>query len=212
MSILLKHIRIEIESRILIRDLTETVHGAQILTFMGPSGCGKSSLLAYLTGTLPSAFQASGQIIVGEREVNLVSPEQRGLGMLFQDDLLFPHMSVIQNLLFAIPASSGTRTYRREKAETMLGDAGLGGFGARDPATLSGGQRARISLLRVLLAEPSGLLLDEPFSKLDTVNRAAFREYVWQHARSRNLPVILVTHDRADAPLDGRIVELEGGG
>jgi len=93
--------------------------------------------------------------------------------------------------------------------ERALEDADLGGLGGRDPATLSGGQRARVALMRTLLAEPAALLLDEPFSKLDVALRARFRAWVFDHARRRGLPTLLVTHDPADgAEADGPVIEL----
>ncbi len=103
--------------------------------------------------------------------------QQRRIGLLFQDDLLFPHMSVRDNLLFALPA--GRAQQRIAAADAALAEAGLEGFGPRLPASLSGGQRSRVSLLRALLAQPHALLLDEPFSKLDAALRAQMREFTF---------------------------------
>jgi putative thiamine transport system ATP-binding protein len=123
--------------------------------------------------------------------------------MLFQDDLLFPHLSVGGNLAFALPASVRPRSARRGRIAAALADGGLAGFEDRDPATLSGGQRARVALLRTLLAAPRALLLDEPFSRLDAPLRDGFRRFVFDHARSAGLPTILVTHDAQDAAAAG---------
>ncbi len=181
----------------------------ETLTLMGPSGSGKSSLLAYLGGFLDPAFSATGAAYLDGRDITQLPAHARKTGILFQDPLLFPHMSVGGNLLFALPASA-KGAERRERAESALEEAGLGGFFERDPATLSGGQKARVALMRVLLAEPAALLLDEPFSKLDTSRRDQIREFVFTEARDKNLPVVLVTHDQADAQAaGGLIIELE---
>jgi putative thiamine transport system ATP-binding protein len=204
----LDDIRIAIGGRNLIT-LTATVSPGEVLTIMGPSGSGKSSLLGYVAGTLASAFSATGAVTLNGRALVGLPPEQRRVGILFQDDLLFPHLSVGGNLAFALPANVRGRAARREACATALASAELDGFIDRDPATLSGGQRARVALLRVLLARPEALLLDEPFSKLDAALRSSFRAYVFEQARHHGLPAILVTHDPADAAAaKGAVVDL----
>ena len=183
--------------------LTLSVRPGTIATLMGPSGSGKSSLLALICGTLDPVFSWSGQMRLAGRDIAALPPERRGVGILFQDDLLFPHLSVGDNLAFALPPTVKGRAVRRQRVEAALAEAGLAGFADRDPATLSGGQRARAALMRTLLAEPRALLLDEPFSKLDAELRARFREFVFDHARDLGLPTLLVTHDPADAAATG---------
>jgi putative thiamine transport system ATP-binding protein len=133
--------------------------------------------------------------------------------LVFQDALLFPHMTVAENLLFAVPASdtSGTKAstaQRQARVQQALQEAELSGMGERDPSTLSGGQRARVALMRALLAEPQALLLDEPFSKLDAALRAQLRPWVFTHVRERSIPVVLVTHDEQDVADPQRVVHL----
>jgi len=196
----LEGVTIALGARTLIAELSLTAEPGQVVTLMGESGVGKSSLLAWMCGTMPRVFRATGRVRHGSTDLTRLPPEDRRLGILFQDDLLFPHLSVGQNLSFALPAAIRSRAVRCRKVERALDEAGLGGFADRDPATLSGGQRARVAVMRVLLSEPRALLLDEPFSKLDHATRQRFRQFVFDHLREAKLPTLLVTHD----PEDGR--------
>ncbi|MHA6346026.1 ATP-binding cassette domain-containing protein [Roseivivax sp. CAU 1761] len=180
----------------------------EVLTVMGPSGTGKSTLLAYLTGSLAAAFTAEGRVLLDGRDVTGLAPHRRRLGILFQDDLLFPHLSVGENLGFGLPPG-GSRADRRARIAAALEEVGMAGFADRDPATLSGGQKARVALMRMLLSEPRALLLDEAFSGLDAARRAQVRDLVF--ARARTLPVIMVTHDPEDAAASrGAVLTLGG--
>lgn len=200
-------VALRLGGRTLIPSLTLTVPAGEIVTLTGPSGSGKSSLLDFVCGTLAPAFEPEGRIFLNGRDIGSLPPEQRRVGILFQDDLLFPHLTVGENLAFGLPAAVRRGRDRRERVEAALAEAGLAGFAHRDPATLSGGQRARVALLRMLLSEPAALLLDEPFSKLDPALRAKFRQTVFDHVRRRALPTLLVTHDPADAEAaGGRVV------
>ncbi|HEY7687621.1 MAG TPA: ATP-binding cassette domain-containing protein [Dongiaceae bacterium] len=203
----LRDLRLELAGRPLLGPLTLAIAPGEIVTLMGPSGCGKSSLLALICGTLDPVFTGHGHILLDGQDIGGLPPERRGIGILFQDDMLFPHMTVGENLGFAVPRNAHNRGERQALIESALGEAGLEGFSGRDPATLSGGQRARIALLRTLLSHPRALLLDEPFGKLDADLRASFSELVFGHARRRGLPTLLVTHDPIDAQAaGGRIV------
>lgn len=188
--------------RVLLRDLRFAVAPGETLTLMGTSGSGKSSVLAAIAGTLHSvaegaqALRFDGSITLNGIDLTQLPTARRGIGLLFQDPLLFAHMTVAENLLFAVPP--GPRAQRLQQVEQALRDAELAGYGERDPATLSGGQRARVALMRALLAQPRALLLDEPFSKLDAALRDQFRAFVFAHIRTRNIPAVLVTHDTAD--------------
>jgi putative thiamine transport system ATP-binding protein len=186
----------------LFAPVTCAVRPGEIVTVMGPSGSGKSTLLALVGGFLDPAFTPEGEVVLAGAPILALAPERRRVGILFQDDLLFPHLSVAGNLAFGL-ARGGTRAARRRAVAASLAEAGLAGFEHRDPATLSGGQRARIALLRTLLARPRALLLDEPFGKLDLALRHDIRRFVFDHARERALPVLLVTHDAADAEAAG---------
>jgi len=202
----------------LVSGLRLDVPPGEILTLMGPSGCGKSSVLAAIAGTLASVsegllpLQLQGSVQLNRRELAHLPTHQRGVGLVFQDALLFPHMTVAENLLFAVPASdtrgNSSTAQRQARVQQALQEAELTGMGERDPSTLSGGQRARVALMRALLAEPQALLLDEPFSKLDAALRAQLRPWVFAHVRERRIPVVLVTHDEQDVADPQRVLHL----
>jgi len=201
----LEDVGIALQGRQLLR-LDRLVAPGEVLTVMGPSGSGKSALFAFIAGFLDPAFEAGGSVRLNGRELTGLRPERRRVGLLFQDALLYPHMSVGQNLLFALSPEVRGRANRREAADAMLDEVGLPGFHDRNPATLSGGQQARVALARTLLARPEALLLDEPFSRLDTELRDTIRRLVFGLVGSRGIPALLVTHDAADAEAAGGAV------
>lgn len=178
------------------------IRAGDVLTIMGPSGVGKSTLLAFVTGTMSPAFTARGQVILDGHDLTDLPAHRRKIGILFQDDLLFPHLSVGANLAFGL-TPGGDRSERWSRVNQALAEVGLDGFADRDPATLSGGQKARVALMRMLLSDPCALLLDEAFSRLDAALRSQVRQLVFEHARARNLPVLMVTHDSDDAAAAG---------
>ncbi len=183
--------------------LNETVSPGEVLTIMGPSGSGKSSLLAWIAGFLSPSFHATGRAILDGTDITGLPAEQSRVGLLFQDPLLFPHLSVAGNVRFGARGSKADMTARVENA---LASVGLAGLSPRDPDTLSGGQRARAALVRLILSRPRAVLLDEPFSKLDAPLRRELRTTVFEHLRQQNVPTILVTHDQEDADAAGGLV------
>jgi putative thiamine transport system ATP-binding protein len=187
--------------------LDRIVPPGTVLTVMGPSGVGKSTLLAAITGTLAPGFASTGRVMLNGRDITHAPPHARRVGILFQDDLLFPHLSVGENLGFGLRGGGG-RAARRARIDEALSEVGLAGYADRDPATLSGGQKARVALMRMLLSDPEALLLDEAFSGLDADRRARMRSLVFDRARVRGLPVLMVTHDRDDADAAGGDVVL----
>ena len=196
----------------LLLSLDEQITGGEILTVMGPSGSGKSSLLNWLTGTLSSSFTATGEVWLNNENVSHLPTHLRHIGVLYQDALLFSHLSVAGNIAFAMPQSNkmGDRKQRSEKIEQALAQVGLAGMENRHPDNLSGGQQARVALLRTLLSAPKAILLDEPFSKLDTQLRVDTRQLVFEQIRTHKLPAIMVTHDYSDAEAaNGKVIHLE---
>jgi putative thiamine transport system ATP-binding protein len=195
----------------LLSAINLAIKPGEVVTLMGPSGCGKSTLLNWIIGDLSAPFYANGSLRLNGVHIDRLPIEKRQIGVLFQNDLLFPNMSVGKNLTFSLPAGNGDKHQRRADMETLLSSVGLDGFFDRDPTSLSGGQRARVSLLRAILAEPKALLLDEPFSKLDAQLRHNFREFVFDYLKTLNIPTLLVTHDIEDAPRHSQILTIKEG-
>ena len=181
----------------LIAGLSVSIANGSLRLLKGPSGCGKSTLLSVVSGTAPPSVNWSGDVLLDGLSVTSLRAEDRGIGLMFQDPLLFPHMSVGDNLAFGLAARY--RRHRRQRVEAALEMSGLVGFADRDPATLSGGQAARLALMRTLLAEPKALLMDEAFSALDPDLRQSFGQFVLSQIRERNIPALLVSHDAGDA-------------
>jgi putative thiamine transport system ATP-binding protein len=207
MSLKIDVTHLSLDKTPVINGLHIEVKPGVVHTVMGPSGSGKSSLLAAVCGTLLPVFTFEGMVVLDGARIDRLPTRQRRVGILFQDDLLFAHMTVRENLLFAVPA--GPRAAREAQVTQALNDLELPGFAQADPATLSGGQRARVSLMRALLAQPHALLLDEPFSKLDTALRARVREFVFATVHARQIPVLLVTHDEADVADSNHLTRLQ---
>lgn len=189
--------------------LTLCIEPGEVATVMGPSGVGKSTLLDAVAGLLSPTFILSGQITLNGMDISLLPAEARRIGLMFQDAVLFPHLSVGDNLAFGLSRTVKGRRVRRDTVQEALADAGLPGMYDRDPASLSGGQRSRAALMRTLLADPAALLLDEPFSKLDAGLRDEMRGFTFTHIRKREIPTLMVTHDPEDAEAtNGPIITL----
>ncbi|MEO9274172.1 ATP-binding cassette domain-containing protein [Marinomonas sp. 5E14-1] len=197
------------KNKVLIKDLSFTIEKGQVLSLMGPSGIGKSSLLHYLSGTLSPTLTATGNVLLDNNTLHNQSIQSRKVGLLQQMPLLFPHMSILENLLFAIPPEI-KKQERQDLAYQALEKLNMPDKAHSLPKQLSGGQQARVALLRTLLAKPDFLLLDEPFSKLDPALRRDVRTFVLAEIRHANIPALLVTHDAEDAKaMEGKCLEIE---
>jgi len=198
-------------------DINLRVAAGTTLALLGPSGCGKSTLLKLLAGLLQPSH---GHIYFGERLIAspslCIPPEQRNIGMVFQDYALWPHMSVAQNVDFPLQMRRVTRIERHKRVAAALERVGLSDFAARKPAELSGGQQQRVALARAIVAQPGILLFDEPLSNLDRDLRESLCRDITRLLAQLHTTAIYVTHDRAEASIvaqhiaymaKGRIVE-----
>ncbi|WP_305811276.1 ATP-binding cassette domain-containing protein [Photobacterium leiognathi] len=191
---------------ILLASFSLHIAKGEIVTLMGPSGCGKSTLLNYLAGHLNPEFTAKGTLTLNNQAITEVPAHLRNIGVLFQDDLLFPHLTVWENLAFALP-NHIKGNERKHQALTALAQLELAELANAYPHQISGGQRARISLTRLLMAKPQLILLDEPFSKLDSALRLQFRDWVFQQIQQASIPTLMVTHDKQDIPNDSQLIQ-----
>lgn len=163
---------------------------------IGPSGCGKSTLLAALAGFLTPT---KGRILLGEQRIDMLAPGQRPLSVLFQDNNLFPHLTVAQNVGLGIKPNLRLSAEQHDRITHSLAKLGLSDLAPRKPSELSGGQQSRVALARVLLRRKPLLLLDEPFAALGPALRHEMLDLVAQTAAAENMTVLMVTHDPADA-------------
>jgi molybdate transport system ATP-binding protein len=195
-------------------DVAVDVADGEVLAVLGPNGAGKSTLLRVLAGLLPPD---GGSVVLdgdktwdgGDRHV---PAHRRALGMVFQDHLLFPHLSVTDNVGFGLRTRGVGKAESRTTAQAWLGRVGLDGLGDRRPGQLSGGQAQRAALARALVGEPRVLLLDEPLSALDARTRLTVRAELRRHLAEFAGSTVLVTHDPVDAmALADRVVVVEDG-
>ncbi|WP_017729364.1 ABC transporter ATP-binding protein [Halalkalibacterium ligniniphilum] len=194
-----------------VNSIDLAIEQGEIITLLGPSGCGKTTTLRMIAG-----FEqpTSGSITIGNELVYenhfSVPPEKRGIGMVFQDYALFPHLSIEKNVIFGLNKWSGRE--KRKRAKEVLDLVGLGEYGSRFPHELSGGQQQRVALARALAPKPHVVLMDEPFSNLDAGLREKMRFEVTNILRKANTTAIIVTHDQKDAfAVSDRVVVMNKG-
>jgi multiple sugar transport system ATP-binding protein len=181
----------------------------EFLVLLGPSGSGKTTVLRMIAGL---EEPTSGEIRIGERAVNHLSPRERGIAMVFQSYALYPHLSVYRNIAFPLRAQRVPREIHREKVERAAEMFGIGGLLERKPRQLSGGERQRVALARALVRDPSVFLLDEPLSNLDAKLRASAREELQKFQKQIGTTTIYVTHDQVEAMAMGdRVVIMNAG-
>ncbi len=203
MTLQLLDIAAQYEGRVLYRNLSLTVETGEIVSLVGPSGSGKSTLLRIIAGI---EEPVDGGVLLDGRDITEVPIHRRGIGMVFQDNQLFPHLNVAGNIGY------GLRMKKRvspSRVEEMLELIGLPGFGVRQVDTLSGGEAKRVALARSLIVEPQVLLLDEPLTGLDTELHDRLLEDISKILRSSKTTVVHVTHDLREATtLSSRIVQI----
>ena len=196
-------------------DLRLSIPAGRTTALLGPNGAGKSTAVGAVAGLLPvdsGRIELAGRVLDDPDEDVLLPPEARRVGVVFQDHLLFPHMSVLENVAFGLRSRGSPRDEARSRALAWIGRVGLEGMADRRPRELSGGEARRVALARALATEPELLLLDEPLSALDVSGRAELRRVLGEHLRSFRGPRLLITHDPAEAfQLADEIHVMEGG-
>jgi len=189
--------------------LTLTIRRGEFVALLGPSGCGKSTALNCVAGLLPLS---GGSIWLDERRIDLLKPEERGFGMVFQNYALFPHMSVRRNIGFGLMMRSVPRDETRKRVERALDLVQLRSHAEKLPGQLSGGQQQRVALARAIVIDPPLILMDEPLSNLDAKLRLEMRHEIRRIHRALHRATIYVTHDQDEAlSLADRIVVLQDG-
>jgi putative spermidine/putrescine transport system ATP-binding protein len=210
----LKNISAGYGTMAVLNDLSLEVEGGELIVLLGPSGCGKTTLLKVIAGLLEPG---RGDLLFGDRVFTGVPAERREAAMVFQKALLFPHLSVAENVAFGLKMRKIAGDESARRVAEALEMVQLEGFGERKPRELSGGQEQRVSLARALVTRPRVLLLDEPFSALDVGLRAEMRTLVRQLQRRLQITTVFVTHDQEEAVtiadriallLDGEIVQV----
>ena len=179
-----------------VSDVSLSVEPGEMFTLLGPSGCGKTTLLRLLAG-----FYApdGGVIRFGDRVVNDVPPHERGIGMVFQNYALWPHMTVLENVSYGLKLRKIPAAEMETRVQRVLEKVGLTGLGVRYPGQLSGGQQQRVALARALVLNPGMLLLDEPLSNLDAKIRVQVRSEIRKLQKDIGITAVYVTHDQEEA-------------
>lgn len=210
----IENVRLSVEHHLVLDGISLTLSPGQVMALVGPSGSGKTSILRVVAGL---AIPQSGVVRLRGVEVSgdgscLVPPERRGIGMVFQDLALWPHMSVQQNLLFALRSRGIREHVAVERSDAMLGRVGLRGAGHRAPATLSGGEQQRVALARALVTEPDLLLFDEALVGLDVVLKREMLTLLADLLQERRVAALYVTHEPHEAfTLANQIAVIEAG-
>jgi putative spermidine/putrescine transport system ATP-binding protein len=181
---------------LVVKNLNLRIAQGEFLTMLGPSGSGKTTCLMMLAGFETATH---GQIFLGDNEINNVPPHKRGIGMVFQNYALFPHMTVAENLAFPLQVRKMSKAETEERVQRALDMVELGVFGSRMPAQLSGGQQQRVAVARALVFEPDLVLMDEPLGALDKQLREQMQYEIKHIHESLGVTVVYVTHDQSEA-------------
>jgi len=194
---------------IAVKELDIVIPSGKLIGLLGPSGCGKSTTLYMIAGLHEPN---SGKIFFGDEDVTDVAPEDRGIGLVFQNYALYPHMTVRQNIMFPLENIKVPKPEALERAQEMADLVGIGDLMDRKPKALSGGQQQRVAIARALVKKPRVLLLDEPLSNLDARLRLQTREEIKRIQRETGITTIFVTHDQEEAmSISDEIVLMELG-
>lgn len=183
-------------SVVAVREVSLTVEPGTLVTLLGPSGCGKTTTLRLIAGL---EIPTQGKIFIAGKDVSSLPATDRDVSMVFQSYALFPHMTVLQNVSYGLRVSGMKKAPAGEKAEAVLAQVNMPGYGARLPSELSGGQQQRVAVARALVLEPQVLLFDEPLSNLDAKLRRQVRQDIRDLQQDLGLTMVYVTHDQSEA-------------
>ena len=200
MQIKLEHLTKRFGDTVAINDLSITLESGKLIALLGPSGCGKTTTLNMISGILPVS---GGSIFFDDRDVTSLPPEKRGIGLVFQNYALYPHMTVLQNICFPMEIQRIPKKERIRRAEELAEMVHITPYLKRKPAELSGGQQQRVAIARALSKRPDVLLLDEPLSNLDAKLRVEMREEIRRIQREAGITTVFVTHDQEEASARG---------
>lgn len=196
MTITLNNISMKFLNTTAVNQLTVTIPKGELVSILGPSGCGKSTTLFMLAGLYQPT---DGAILFNGKDVTKLTPEKRGIGMVFQNYALYPHMTVLQNIMFPLKMHKVKKAEAKKKAIEMAELVEIGHLLDRKPSMLSGGQQQRVAIARALVREPEILLLDEPLSNLDARLRLTMREEIRRIQQALKITTVFVTHDQEEA-------------
>ncbi|RSL31869.1 ABC transporter ATP-binding protein [Salibacterium salarium] len=192
-----------------LRNITLDVQEGELVTFIGPSGSGKTTLLRVVGGFHQ---QTGGTVLLGGQTIDVLPPEKRSTGMVFQNYALFPHMTVYENVEYGLKIQTVGKVERNQRIKEALQQVQLDGYENRKPSELSGGQQQRVAIARCLVLKPKVLLLDEPLSNLDANLRVVMRDEIRRLKEELNLTIVFVTHDQEEAlSISDRILVLKDG-
>ncbi|MCO6504587.1 MAG: ABC transporter ATP-binding protein [Snodgrassella sp.] len=191
-----RHIHKRFANKQVADDLSLDVNNGELIAVLGESGSGKSTLLNIAVGLVHPDL---GSVWIDEHEITALPPEQRRMSLMFQDYALLPHLNVWQNVAFGLRMRGISKNSARQQACALLAEIGLGEASQQRIQVLSGGERQRVALARALILQPRGLLLDEPFSALDTTLRGSLQQLTLRLIRQQNCPAVLVTHSPQEA-------------
>lgn len=215
MQIKLEHLTKRFGDTVAVNDLSITLESGKLIALLGPSGCGKTTTLNMISGILPVS---GGSIFFDDRDVTSLPPEKRGIGLVFQNYALYPHMTVLQNICFPMEIQRIPKKERIRRAEELAEMVHITPYLKRKPAELSGGQQQRVAIGRALITKPKLILADEPTGNLDSKNSQDVIALLTQASRRYQQTILMITHnknlttsvDRVFRVSDGVLTDLGG--
>lgn len=208
MQIKLEHLTKRFGDTVAVNDLSITLESGKLIALLGPSGCGKTTTLNMISGILPVS---GGSIFFDDRDVTSLPPEKRGIGLVFQNYALYPHMTVLQNICFPMEIQRIPKKERIRRAEELAEMVHITPYLKRKPAELSGGQQQRVACARAMMERPSVIFADEPTGNLDSRSSREVLGFLRQCVQDYGQSIVMVTHDPRAASFADRVLVLSDG-